>query len=63
MVRAKPSSSCVLRLEVLCLRQRRWFNRPRIPNEPEPDWFDQTQAWKPEEIQLDDGRALILEYT
>ena len=39
-----------------------WFNRPRNPNEPDPDWFDQTQAWKPEEIHLEDGRILVLEY-
>ena len=40
-----------------------WFNRPRNPNEPDPDWLDQSPAWKPEEIQLDDGRILVLEYT
>jgi hypothetical protein len=40
-----------------------WFNRPRNPNEPDPDWFDQTQAWKASEIHLDDGRILVLEYT
>jgi hypothetical protein len=40
-----------------------WFNRPRNPDESDPDWFDQTQVWKPEEIQLDDGRTLVLEYT
>ena len=25
--------------------------------------FDQRPTWKPEEIQLDDGRTLVLEYT
>ena len=40
-----------------------WFNRPRNPHEPDPGWFDQTQAWKPEEVQLDDDRILVLEYT
>lgn len=40
-----------------------WFNRPRSPNEPDPDWFDQTPTWKAPEIQLDDGRILVLEYT
>jgi hypothetical protein len=40
-----------------------WFHRPRNPNEPDPDWFDQSPAWKPEEIHLDDGRTLVLEYT
>jgi hypothetical protein len=27
-----------------------WFNRPRNPNEPAPDWFDQTPTWKTPEI-------------
>jgi hypothetical protein len=40
-----------------------WFNRPRNPNEPDPDWFDQSPAWKPEQIHLDDGRILVLEST
>jgi hypothetical protein len=40
-----------------------WFNRNRNPNEPDSDWFDQSPAWKPEEIQLDDGRTLVLGYT
>jgi hypothetical protein len=40
-----------------------WFNRPRKPNVPDPDWFDQTPTWKVPEIQLDDGRILVLEYT
>jgi hypothetical protein len=50
-----------------------WFNRLWNPNEPDPDWFDQlvlrslgeevSQTWKPEEIQLDGGRTLVLEYT
>jgi hypothetical protein len=40
-----------------------WFNRPRNPHEPDPDWFDQTPTWKAPEIQLDDGRILVLEST
>ena len=40
-----------------------WFHRPRNPNEPDPDWFDQSPTWKAPEIQLDDGRILVLEYT
>ena len=40
-----------------------WFNRPRNPSNPDPDGYDQSQTWKPEEIQLDDGRTLVLEYT
>jgi hypothetical protein len=39
------------------------FNRPRNPSEPDPDWFDQSQAWKAPEIHLDDGRILVLEST
>lgn len=39
------------------------FNRPRNPSDPEPDWFDQTPTWKAPEIQLVDGRTLVLEYT
>ena len=38
-----------------------WFNQPRKPSEPDPDWFDQTPTWQAPEIQLDDGRILILE--
>jgi hypothetical protein len=75
MVRAKPSSSSVLYLAVLCLRRRRsecipddepdldWFNRPRNPNEPDPDWFEQSQTWQAPVIHLDDGRILVLQYT
>ena len=40
-----------------------WFNQPRKPSELDPEWFDQSPVWKPEEIQLDDGRTLLLEYT
>ena len=40
-----------------------WFNRPRKPSNPDPDGFDQSPTWKPEEIQLDDGLTLVLEYT
>ena len=38
-----------------------WFNRPRNPSEPDPDWFDQRLIWKAPEILLDDGRTLVLE--
>ncbi len=37
-----------------------WFNRPRKPPEPDPD-FDQRLAWRPPEIPLGDGRILVLE--
>ena len=40
-----------------------WFHRPRNPSDLDPDWFDQSPAWKPEEIQLDNVRILVLEYT
>ena len=40
-----------------------WFNRPRNPNEPAPDWFDQTPTWKAPESPLHDGRTLVLEST
>ena len=40
-----------------------WFNRPRNPSDPDPEGFDQRPTWKPDEIQLDDGRTLVLEYT
>jgi hypothetical protein len=40
-----------------------WFNRPRNPSNPDSDGYDQSQTWKPEEIQLDDGRTLVLDYT
>jgi hypothetical protein len=40
-----------------------WFHRPRNPSNPDPDGYDQSPAWKPEGIQLDDGRILVLEYT
>ena len=61
MIRAKLSSSYVLCLQVFCLRHRRQFKRPRNPSNPDPEGFDQSQAWKAQEIQLDDGRILILE--
>ena len=40
-----------------------WFNRPRNPSEYDPDGFDQSPAWQPEEIQLGDGRTLVLDDT
>ena len=38
-----------------------WFNQARKPEYPEPDDYDQSPAWKPEEIPLGDGRTLVLE--
>jgi hypothetical protein len=40
-----------------------WLNCPTKPNEPDPDWFDQSQTWQAPEIHLNDGRTLFLEYT
>ncbi len=40
-----------------------WFNRPRNPSNPDPDGYDQTPTSKAPEIQLDDDRILVLEYT
>jgi len=50
-----------------------WFNRSRNPSNPDPDGIDQlvlrslgkgvSPAWQAPEIQLDDGRTLVLEYT
>jgi hypothetical protein len=40
-----------------------WFNQPRKPSEPDPDWSDQSPAWQAPEVPLGDGRTLILEYT
>ena len=40
-----------------------WFNQPRKPLEPGPDWLDQSPAWMPHEVPLSDGRTLVLEYT
>ena len=40
-----------------------WFNRPRNPSNPDPDGYDQSPTWKAPEIQLDDGRILVFEYT
>ena len=38
-----------------------WFNQARPPSDSEPDSFDQSPDWRPEEIPLGDGRTLILE--
>jgi hypothetical protein len=38
-----------------------WLNQARIPSESEPDPFDQSPTWQPEEIPLGDGRFLVLE--
>ena len=50
-----------------------WFNRPRNPSNPDLDGIDQrvlrslgeevSQTWQAPEIQLDDERILVLEYT
>lgn len=40
-----------------------WFNRPRDPSNHDPDGIDQSLTLQPEEIQLDDERILVLEYT
>jgi len=50
-----------------------WFNCPRSPSNPDPDGIDQpvlrslgegaSPTWCPEEIPLDDGRILVLEYS
>jgi len=38
-----------------------WFNQARDPTGAEPECFDQSPDWRPEEIPLGDGRTLILE--
>lgn len=38
-----------------------WFNQPRNPADSEPECFDQSPAWQPDEIPLGDGRVLVLE--
>ncbi|MDF1789644.1 MAG: hypothetical protein P1U82_27530 [Verrucomicrobiales bacterium] len=38
-----------------------WFNQERPTCDSEPDQFDQSPDWRPEEIPLGDGRTLILE--
>jgi hypothetical protein len=35
----------------------------RKPSEPNPDWFDQSPAWKAPKVPLDDGHILVLKYT
>ncbi len=40
-----------------------WFNRPLKPSNSDPEGFDQSPTWQAPEIQLDDGRILVLEYT
>ncbi len=39
------------------------FNRFRNPLNPDPNGIDQSQTWQAPEIQLDDGRILVLEST
>jgi hypothetical protein len=38
-----------------------WFNQARPSSDSEPDQFDQSPAWQPEEVSVGDGRTLILE--
>ncbi len=38
-----------------------WFNQARPPSESEPDPFDQSPAWQPEEVPLGDGLTLVPE--
>ena len=38
-----------------------WFNRPGNPSEPNPNRFDQRPLWQAPEIQMVDGRTLVLE--
>jgi hypothetical protein len=38
-----------------------WFNRIRNPSNTDPDGLDQRHTWQAPEIQLDDGRTLVLE--
>ena len=38
-----------------------WFNRPRSPSNSDPDGFDQSPTWQPQEVPLGDGRTLVLE--
>ena len=39
------------------------LHRPQNPSNPDPDGFDQSPTWEPEEIQLEDDSTLVLEYT
>ena len=38
-----------------------WFNRLRNPSNPDPEDLNQRHTWQAPEIQLDDGRTLVLE--
>ena len=38
-----------------------WFNQERDPTGAEPDCYDQSSIWQPEEIPLDDSRILVLD--
>jgi hypothetical protein len=38
-----------------------WFKQAQARSESEPDPFDQSPTWQPEEILLGDGRTLVLE--
>jgi hypothetical protein len=40
-----------------------WFYRPRNSANPDPDEFDQRSAWRTSEVQLDEDRVLVLEYS
>jgi hypothetical protein len=38
-----------------------WFNQERDPTGAVPECFDQSPAWRPEEIPIDDGHVLVLD--
>ncbi|MEJ6644600.1 MAG: hypothetical protein QNL33_15225 [Akkermansiaceae bacterium] len=38
-----------------------WFNQERDHAGAEPDCYDQSSTWQPEEIPLGDGRILVLD--
>lgn len=38
------------------------FKLDRNPSNPDPEDIDQSPTWKALEVQLDDGRTLVLEY-
>jgi hypothetical protein len=40
-----------------------WFNQERDPAGADPERFDQSPAWRSEEIPLGGGRTLVLDPT
>ena len=40
-----------------------WFYRPRNSANPDSEGYDQRPAWQAPEVQLDDHRVLVLEYS